>query len=238
MIEIKSIPCEVKDIDTTGRRVVKYVSAFGSVDSHNDIMQKGAYAKTIRESKQRIKFLWNHNSQDMPVGVLESIEEDEFGLKTISKLLPTTKGNDLLICYENGAINEHSVGFFTINKKSNATGQRVITETQLIEYSAVLWGSNENTPLLGMKSANPIEQLAELQKRCDRIYKTMYARSITDETAELLAIEIAMITKSMTDLVASLQPKEPELASTPAITTEPTPDYADILAAFRQSLKL
>ncbi|WP_369811179.1 HK97 family phage prohead protease [Hymenobacter mellowenesis] len=116
---------------------MRYVSAYSNVDSHNDILQKGAYANTIRENKSRIKFLWNHDSTEIPLGVPEEIEEDNFGLKVTSKIIPTTKRNDLLICYENGAINEHSVGFYTTNKKSNDSGQRIIIEAHLLEYSAV-----------------------------------------------------------------------------------------------------
>jgi len=240
MFEIKSIPFELKDIDTTSRRVVKYVSAFGNEDTHRDIVQKGAYAKTIRENKSRIKFLWNHDSTGMPVGVLDEIEEDEFVLKVTSKILPTTKGNDLLICYENGAVNEHSVGFYTINKKSNDKGNRIITEAHLLEYSAVLWGSNENTPLLGMKSSlAPIDQLAELQKRSQRLYKSISVGNLSDETCQLLALEHTLINKAMTDLIESLSTSEPETLSTPE-APEPmkvTEKSIDVAAAFLAAYK-
>ena len=237
LFEIKSIPFEIKDLDTSSRRVVKYVSAFGNVDSHNDVMQKGAYAKTIKENKSRIKFLWNHNSQEFPVGVLEEIDEDDFGLKTVSKIINTTKGNDLLECYATGAINEHSVGFYTINKKSGNDGVRVITEAQLLEYSAVLWGSNANTPLLGMKKLGDVDQLNELQKRSQNLHKLLTKGNLSDETCQQLALEHVLVNKAMTDIILSLKGNtEPGINPTQLVNIEPI-QVTDLFAAFKSQIK-
>lgn len=170
------------------------------------------------------------------MGKLVDIEEDGFGLKVTSKILSTTKGNDLLTCYQEGAVNEHSVGFFTKQKKSNEAGNRVITEAHLLEYSAVLWGSNANTPVIGMKSSlSPMDQLAELNKRSQTFYKLLTKGNLTDETCERLAVEHVLITKAMDDLIAALQVAEP-VAETTSHVEEPQAQEKsiDLLDTFRK----
>jgi HK97 family phage prohead protease len=239
MIELKYVSSEIKDVSTESRQVVKYVSVFGNVDSHGDIMQKGAYAKTIQENKDALRMYWNHNAQEMPVGMPVEIKEDDHGLWVVTKLLPTTKGNDLLICYENGAVTEHSVGFFTKQKKSNALGNRIITEVKLIEYSAVNQASNSQARLLGFKSdLSPLDQLAELSKRSQNLYKLLTKGSLTDETCERLAVEHVLITKAMDDLIAALQVAEP-VQDTTQVEQEPQPEEKsiDLLEAFKSAYR-
>ena len=46
--EIKS-GHEIKDMDGTKREVAVYLAKFGNVDSDNDVIQKGAFKKSIQE---------------------------------------------------------------------------------------------------------------------------------------------------------------------------------------------
>ncbi|WBA43174.1 HK97 family phage prohead protease [Hymenobacter canadensis] len=212
-----------------------YAAAFGSVDSHGDIIQKGAFAKTIKENYKRVKYLWNHNSTLLPVGVIQGLEEDDFGLKVTASILETTMGNDLLECYQKRAVTEHSIGFYTINKKSDKEGHRILTEVQLLECSAVLWGSNENTPLVDIKSDELVSLVESIDKRSHKLYKSIAAGNLSEEACQLLALEHAHIHKAMTDLLNSslTTPPEPEEETT---LEAPEPNEVDrkgmALAAF------
>jgi HK97 family phage prohead protease len=237
--EIKSIGAEIKDVSKDTRQVVKYVSVFDNVDSHGDIMQKGAYAKTIQENKDALRMYWNHNAALMPVGMPVEIKEDNYGLWVVTKLLDTTLGNDLLICYENGAVTEHSVGFYTKQKKNNAQGNRIITEVKLVEYSAVNQASNSQAKFLGFKSdESPLDQLAELNLRSENLYKTLTKGNVSDETCERLAVEHFLITKAMDDLIAALQVSEPVQDATQA-KQEPQREEKsiDLLELFKTSYR-
>ena len=159
-ILFKNTAIPVSDVDTSKGIVTLYASAFGNVDSDNDIIEKGAFTKSINEwgpqGKGRIKHLWMHSVYE-PIGRPVEMIEDVKGLLVQSKV-SDVKNGDYLKLYADGVITEHSIGFEVM--KSNETKQaRVITETRLWEYSSVTWGANPNTPTVGMKSESKEERI-------------------------------------------------------------------------------
>src|SRR5690606_6086143 len=109
----KTLAESVKDVDQKDGVVTAYLSAFGNEDAHGDIIEAGAYTKTIRErgpgGSNRIKILWQHNPWE-PIGRPLELEEDEHGLLARFKISATTLGRDALILYDDGVLTEHSVG--------------------------------------------------------------------------------------------------------------------------------
>jgi len=65
MLQFKNFTNSVKDIDPKGRIVTGYYSAFGNVDSDDDVILPGAFERTLRErgpeGKNRIMHLWQHD---------------------------------------------------------------------------------------------------------------------------------------------------------------------------------
>jgi HK97 family phage prohead protease len=53
-----------------------YGSIFGNVDSDNDIIEKGAYARTIKNNGSRVKYLYQHDITK-PIGRMKELFEDE-----------------------------------------------------------------------------------------------------------------------------------------------------------------
>ena len=47
--ESKSLSLKVEDVDEGSRKVVGYLSAFDKLDSDNDIIRSGAFAKSLKE---------------------------------------------------------------------------------------------------------------------------------------------------------------------------------------------
>ena len=143
----------IKDVDVSKGIVTGYFSAFGSKDSDGDIIQKGAYTKSINENFDRIKHLLDHD-RTKAVGKLQSLKQDEFGLYYESKAGRHTQGQDFLKMAEDGIITEHSVGFQTMKEhNSKEENANIITEVRLLEGSSLqTWGSNQFTPLMGIKS--------------------------------------------------------------------------------------
>ena len=70
---------ELLDADTSAGVVKGYGSVFGNVDSDGDVINKGAYKKTIQENAKRVKYLYQHD-MDKPLGKLVYLEEDDKGL--------------------------------------------------------------------------------------------------------------------------------------------------------------
>ena len=180
--------------------VTLYASAFGNVDSDGDVIQNGAFTKTIQErgpeGKNRIKHLYQHQ-RFMPIGTPMSMQEDDYGLKVVSKVSSINNG-DYIKLYRDGVITEHSIGFEIVKSDQMAGGDmtrnegvQYIKEVKLWEYSAVTWGANENTPVVGMKGTAPTaEETTKMFERLTTMQKAFRKGDYTDETFELLQLEI------------------------------------------------
>lgn len=212
-LEFKNHTGDVKDVDLKGRRITGYLSAFGNEDSDGDIIEKGAYKRTLDNRKDQIFFLNQHN-WNQPHGKFDELKEDAHGLYFVSNpLIDTSYSMDALKLYEAGIVKEHSVGFNTI-KDEVKNGVRYIKEIKLYEGSNVTLGANSNTPFNGFKSLNKKEVDAELKK----FTKAFRSGTFTDETFGLLELAIAQLMKQSADLAVeeyktSLQPADKHLDS-------------------------
>jgi HK97 family phage prohead protease len=189
-LEYKFITGAVEDIDTNKRVVTGYLSKFGNIDLDNDIMDKGAFTKTLQERKSNIFFLNQHN-WSQPHGKFATLEVDEYGLKFESNPLPdTTYSNDTLKLYEAGIIKEHSVGFLTMKSEYiRETDKRVIKEVKLYEGSNVTLGANPDAIFTGLKSFTK-EDISDREKA---ILKAFRNGTFTDETFTLLEIALKQL---------------------------------------------
>jgi uncharacterized protein len=198
----KSCDIALKDVNTEKGIVEGYFSAFGNVDSDNEMVQKGAFKKSIQErgpsGKARIKHLKNHNPDNL-IGKILELKEDETGLYFRSQLSKATMGQDALILYQEGIFTEHSIGYQVLQSKSeeyNSKKVRVLTELKLWEGSAVTWGANENTPITGIKSIH------EIEIEIDRLEKALTLGSLSDATIQSL---IGQYTKALNFLTQSVK---------------------------------
>ena len=56
-----------------------YASTFGNVDLGNDIVERGAFSKSLQDIS-RVKILNGHNADQLPIGKPLQLYEDEKGL--------------------------------------------------------------------------------------------------------------------------------------------------------------
>lgn len=217
----KSNNFELKDFDQSKGIVTFYFSVFGNKDSDGDIIEQGAFKKTIKENKARIKHFKNHDPHQTPGKVLE-IQEDEKGAFAVSQLAKTTLGKDTLIEYEEGIITEHSMGFNVIKEKYDESEMaNKIKEIRLWEVSSLnAWGANSKTNTVGVKSANEVIQLIQ------KLNKALTNTHISNEGGERLQeelIQLNSILKSL-DPINSVEPNEEK-------------EIAEALKSFRNQLK-
>lgn len=189
----KSFNLEVKDVDTKQGIVSGYFSAFGNVDSDGDIMMPGAFKRSIQdwgpEGKGRIKHLLNHDPSK-PLGKIQVLKEDEYGLYYESKVGTHTLGKDYIKMIESGLIAEHSIGFKTLREQKADNGNQ-IHEVMLFEGSSLTaWGANEATPLIGMKNMYTIEQLQDQIKSFEKFIRNS---DVTDETIDLCILKVKQL---------------------------------------------
>lgn len=207
-LEYKSHYGEIKDVDTKSR-VVSGILANWNKDLHNDIIEPGAFRKTLLERKDRILFLNQHQWRE-PHGFFAELEEMDAGLRFVSNPLPNTSfSNDALELYARGIVKEHSIGFEVIKSDWNEeTEIRTIKEIKLYEGSNVTLGANPNTPFTGFKSMT----LQEVSDMSGKIIDAIRKGNFTDET--FLQLEIAhkqLIAEciKMGELKALNQPDKP-----------------------------
>lgn len=187
LLEFKSSFADIKDVDSKNRIVTGYLSEFGSVDYDKDIIEKGAFTKSITERKNDIFFL-NQHDWKQPHGKFNVLQEDNKGLYFESNALPnTTYSNDLIELYALGIVKEHSIGFTTVKSEWHKDGMtRTIKEIKLYEGSNVTLGANPNTPFTGFKSRT----ISDINNQVSLITKAIRNGSFTDET--FLQLEFAL----------------------------------------------
>ena len=174
--KIKSVLTNtVIDFDNKSRKVVACFSAFNNKDYDNDIILKGAYAKTLKErfATAQVWILKNHNEADNLTKPFEAYETEQ-GLIMGFECPNTQLGNDTFELYKAGIYDQHSVKIATI-KSHEEEGVNIITEAFLFEGSFVLWGANPLTPTISVgKSASTeyLDKIKAVKKGWNGSYKT------------------------------------------------------------------
>lgn len=163
-IETKNFTVEVK---ASGDGIIEaYAAAFGNTDSYGDVIQKGAFIKTVSERKDKIKVLYNHDYYtQLPVGKPLTLSEDTYGLLTSTKMSKTQMGQDIYTLASEGALDSMSIGYSAVKAEysDEATYRtsgawRTITEAKLFEYSFVPFPANESAVIIGIKSGADLER--------------------------------------------------------------------------------
>lgn len=200
------------DSDMKQGIVSGYFAVFGNKDLDGDVIEPGAFTKTIQErgpaGKQLIKYLLDHDKTKV-VGKIGQLYEDQKGLRYEAKIGSHAAGQDFQKMIESELINQHSFGFRTIKEMYDDQAKaNLIKEVMMYEGSAVQFlGANPETTFIDLKSeADAFEYLTRLEK----FVKTSDA---TDETLEKLENQL----KSLLEM---LKPAEPTLVETKAVEVE------------------
>ncbi len=156
--EIKKLTfhSEVKANDDKGT-FTGYGSIFGNEDQGSDIMQKGAFTKSLESRPaNKVKLLYQHKT-DEPIGVFENMHEDEKGLFVKGRLaMGTQKGREAYELLKMGALDGMSIGFRADPEKQgyneNKRGTRTLKEVDLMEISLVTFPMNERALIQNVKA--------------------------------------------------------------------------------------
>lgn len=180
-MKTKGFDIGFKDADIQKGSVMGYFALFGNKDLDGDIIERGAFSKTIQErgpqGKKLIKYLLDHNREKV-VARIDTLIEDEKGLYYEATIGSHSAGQDFLKMVESGLINQHSFGFKTIKEQYDQSAKaNRIKEVFLYEGSAVQFlGANPETTMIGLKS---FEEVIEYLDRLEKFIKTT---DCTDET--------------------------------------------------------
>ena len=151
--EYKSFVFQLEDANEESGEFSGYAAVFGNVDSGRDVIERGAFSKTIREDFDRIKILSQHNDCDLPIGKPLELREDEKGLYIRGKISDTQRGRDIKTLLKDGVLNELSIGYDAITADyDEENGIRHLKEIKLWEVSIVTWAMNDQAKIDEVKS--------------------------------------------------------------------------------------
>lgn len=159
---------EVKSLDSVGR-FAGYASVFNVVDNQNDIIERGAFADTLKGRVGDIKMLWQHQ-QDEPIGIFEKIFEDANGLYVEGRLLlDVARAKEAYTLLKEGAISGLSIGYSpTRYRLHEKTGVRLLSAVELWEISLVTFPANDAAKITVVKQWGTESQFAQLVNALDR----------------------------------------------------------------------
>ncbi len=187
----KTLKTSVQDVNDVKGIVTIQITQFDKYDSDNDRLLKGALTKTWNEGQQ--VHLVDHKLGTSTFVGLPVRKDAENGIVESQLNLNKQVGIDLLEDYKfsqkHGRSLQHSHGFLAVKDKyeKNEKGGYDFAEIKQYEYSTVIFGAVSETPLIGIKGSNTIEDLiTELElklKTCN--YTNEYGKLIELKIVEL-----------------------------------------------------
>ncbi|WP_313152076.1 HK97 family phage prohead protease [Lacrimispora sp.] len=129
-----------------------YGAVFENIDSGGDIIEPGAFTKTLAEGWERVKILALHNDCWLPIGRPLELREDTNGLFLSARVSDTSMGKDIKVLLKDGVLNELSIGYDPIVFDYDSDGIRHLREVKLWEVSIVTWAMNPEATITGYKS--------------------------------------------------------------------------------------
>lgn len=135
-----------------------YASVFGVVDDGMDVVNEGAFTKSLG-SGRKVKLLWQHD-QSQPIGVWDEIAEDHRGLRVKGRLLKDVqRGREAMALMKAGAIDSMSIGYQTKEATQEGNGSiRKLMEIDLHEVSLVTFPMLRDATITAIKSITTIRE--------------------------------------------------------------------------------
>ncbi len=141
-LELERKFCRLENfVEAEGGTLVEgYASVFGKADQGGDVVQAGAYARSLRGLRgggRRVKMLWQHDPAQ-PIGVWDEVREDSTGLYVKGRILTeVARGREAAALLAAGAIDGLSIGYRTRRAEKDSGGRRLLSELELWEVSLV-----------------------------------------------------------------------------------------------------
>lgn len=154
----------VSDESTDSKGIFEgYANTFDNLDLVDDIVHKGAFKKTLKESKKRALFFM-HKTDDINslLGTAVDLKEDDTGLKMKGEVdLESEQGKRAFRLIKSGVIDRMSIGFQIIKadyEEIKGKFIRHIKEMKLFEISLIPIGmaANEQSLITGVKNTDDI----------------------------------------------------------------------------------
>lgn len=190
----KNLPIEglqFKYDDEKGE-VEGYAAIMGNPDSYDEVIDLGAFKRTLRENKGRIALAWQHNFRE-PIGkpsTLREVKREKLpeeiqkkfpkatgGLHFKSRISDTRQGKDAKTLLRDGVVDEVSIGFDFYDADSfyeGDDGYVHLREIMLYECSLVTMAAQPAAQVVSYKSVAEA-QAADLEPDYGKPYPNEHA---------------------------------------------------------------
>lgn len=136
-----------------------YGAVFGNVDADGDVIEPGAFAKSLAAHKaagsKPLMLLEHGFGASLPIGVWDEMSEDGTGLVVKGRLLDTTAGRDTYTAMKANAISGLSIGYRATEFEKRTKPEdprRRLKAVDLIEVSVVGLPANAQARVGQVKS--------------------------------------------------------------------------------------
>jgi uncharacterized protein len=137
----------------SGRTFSGFASTWDGPDHHGDVIEPGAYTRTIQHwssATKKLRLLDQHRDDSVlrVLGHVKRMEEVRQGLYAEFQVVESQSGDELLARVKEGLIDSLSIGYSakatrpTTSEEKSRGVRRVLTEVQLREISVVLEPAN------------------------------------------------------------------------------------------------
>jgi len=202
--ETKTFKFEIKEVAKDGT-FEGYCAVFDQVDLGGDVIERGAFRKTIRDNKGVFPMTWYHNVRD-PIGGAK-LKEDEHGVFFKGSLnldVQSAREKYALMKQEEPGpvIKAMSFGFDVIKQEFDESGKKIVRrlkELKLYEISPVLFAMQPQAQITDVKmetkpsvdnhictinSGDYIRYRSEKRKHDGKEYTVRFGIRRSDEKAE------------------------------------------------------
>jgi Escherichia/Staphylococcus phage prohead protease len=145
-------------------------STYGNLDLQDDVVEQGAFTKSLREKNGEFPLLWQHDLRN-PIGIVKA-RDSVRGLEVSGELvLETEKGREAYALLKKGVVRGLSIGFDIVKHAYHNT-VRHLQEIRLHEISLVTIGANPAALVATVKTKesplaeSSLRELQELIRGC------------------------------------------------------------------------
>lgn len=156
-MERRFFDLEIKSVDLEEGTFEGYGAVFGNVDYGMDVIENGAFTKTLQESGQDVVVCWQHDFRE-PIGRPIELRQDAHGLYIKAMISKTQRGLDALTLLRDHVIRGLSVGYDTIKSKYEGSIRHLL-EIKLYEVSVCTLGMNPAAVVTGVKEKDGVKML-------------------------------------------------------------------------------
>ena len=219
----KTLPAVVKAVGDSGDGSFEAIVSTYDVDSVNDQVVPGAFAKTLeawKSAERPIPVIWSHRHDDpfSHVGqVTEAAERPGEGLWVKGQLdLENPTGRQVYKLLKGGRVNNFSFAYDVEDAEENNDGVQLLKQIKLYEVGPTLIGANQATRALSVKEAQELAGFTTTTSTNGTVTLTIDGRRI----AKAAKAGRVLSAKNETDLKSALELIQTVLAQLDAAPAE------------------